>query len=426
MAFTFSSSSSSVSSAQSPFGNLSNLILVKLDKHNFLLWRAQYQQLLEGLHLFGYLDGSVPCPPMNVTTKKDGVVTSSINLDYLNWRTQDKPLLSWLLTALKEEALATVVGCSTSHEAWSTLCRVYASPSRARLMQIKHDLHHLNKGSKSMTDNFHKVKSLSDSLATVGHPLHIDDIILYTIGGLSSEYDSLVTAITTKTDEISIDELHGILLQHGLRLERQSSCSDITPQANTAMHKSQQPQDRPFSNTRGRGRGRGRDRSPNALGFGSSSPKVTCQVCGKIGHSALSCFHRFDLAFQASNSPTNSKALSATHTIDTTDNDWYPDMGGTHHLTSDLSNLSIHNPYHGNDKIAVGNDTSLDIYHIGNTVLHTPICSFHLKNILHVPAITKNLLFVRQFCHDNDVVFEFTDFGFTVKDKHQRTPLAST
>ena len=48
--------------------------------------------------------------------------------------------------------------------------------------------------------------------------------------------------------------------------------------------------------------------------------------------------------------------------------------------------------------------------------MSTPSNSFALKNILVVPSIKRNLLSVRQFCHDNNSHFEFDSFDFFVKD----------
>lgn len=38
--------------------NISNLILMKLDCHNYLLWRSQFEPLLLSYDLMGYVDGS--------------------------------------------------------------------------------------------------------------------------------------------------------------------------------------------------------------------------------------------------------------------------------------------------------------------------------------------------------------------------------
>lgn len=54
--------------------------------------------------------------------------------------------------------------------------------------------------------------------------------------------------------------------------------------------------------------------------------------------------------------------------------------------------------------------------HTGSAQMHTPFGKFLLSQLLNVSSITKNLLSVRQFCHDNSVYFEFHSYYFFVKD----------
>jgi hypothetical protein len=89
------------------------------------------------------------------------------------------------------------------------------------------------------------------------------------------------------------------------------------------------------------------------------------------------------------------------------------DTGATDHLTSDMERLSIHERYHGRDQVQVANGAGLSISHIGHSSLAGPMHSLALKNILHVPDISKNLLSVHRVVSDNDVFIEF----FCVKDK---------
>jgi hypothetical protein len=69
----------------------------------------------------------------------------------------------------------------------------------------------------------------------------------------------------------------------------------------------------------------------------------------------------------------------------------------------------------GFDQIQVGNGKGLSIHNIGSAIISSPRRSFLLKQLLHVPAICKNLLYVRQFAHDKDVYFEFHSSFFVIK-----------
>jgi hypothetical protein len=92
-----------------------------------------------------------------------------------------------------------------------------------------------------------------------------------------------------------------------------------------------------------------------------------------------------------------------------------PRHGATHHITSDLNNLNLHSEaYDGPDQIQVGNGTRLAIKHTGNSKLSP---NFILRNVLHVPKITKNLLSVQKFTYDNNVYMEFHPSCFFVKDR---------
>lgn len=87
---------------------------------------------------------------------------------------------------------------------------------------------------------------------------------------------------------------------------------------------------------------------------------------------------------------------------------WYIDSRATNHVTKNASIFSSYSVYHGIDKLHVGNGVGLHIQHVGCTILNTlAAIPLYLNNILHVPAITKNLLSVSKLLADNDVLIKF-------------------
>jgi len=50
-----------------------------------------------------------------------------------------------------------------------------------------------------------------------------------------------------------------------------------------------------------------------------------------------------------------------------------------------LENLSINQPYNGNEAVIVGNSGGLSITHSGSISLHTPKTTLHLKSVLYYP-----------------------------------------
>ena len=97
-------------------------------------------------------------------------------------------------------------------------------------------------------------------------------------------------------------------------------------------------------------------------------------------------------------------------------NTWYPASGASHHVTPHATNLQNRVTYTGEDQLYISNGQGMKILSTGNSTLPSQHKPLKLTNILHVPAITKNLLFVHQFALNNNVFIEFHAFFCLVKD----------
>lgn len=266
-------------------------------------------------------------------------------------------------------------------------------------------------------------------MSAAGTPLlSSEEFLSYLLAGLSSEYDAFFTSVTARVEPLSPEEFYSLLLTHESLLAHSNylpASTDlstiITTTSFTCGHGPYRGSH--YGNYRGRGRGRSIFSSPptyspnRSTNLSSSLPhsKPTCQVCGKVGHVALKCYYRFDHSYQ-SDPP---KSLSAHYSTSTSSPSmvWYPNIAATNHLNSNISNLDLNStPYGGNDHIRIGDGSTLPISNIGDSALSTSSRTFLLKNLLHVPDSTKNLISVRQFCFDSSVFFEFHSSFFDVKD----------
>ena len=68
--------------------------------------------------------------------------------------------------------------------------------------------------------------------------------------------------------------------------------------------------------------------------------------------------------------------------------------------------------YRGRDQVHNASGTCMTIQHIGHSTLHTPHTSLQLRNILHVPSATKNLLLAHKIALDNNAFFLIHPFFF--------------
>ncbi|GAV84468.1 UBN2 domain-containing protein/UBN2_3 domain-containing protein [Cephalotus follicularis] len=164
--------------------NIHRFLSIKLNASNYLIWRFQFLALFRGYDLLSYVDGTTQPPPMQLDN-------GFPNPAYILWHKQDQLLLSWLLSSLTESVHAQIV---------------------ARIMHLRLSLHSLKKGADSMSSYLLKAKSISDELSLASKLVSDDDMVLCIFGGLSSEYASFVTSITTRVILISVADLHGLLL----------------------------------------------------------------------------------------------------------------------------------------------------------------------------------------------------------------------
>jgi len=134
-------------------------------------------------------------------------------------------------------------------------------------------------------------------------------------------------------------------------------------------------------------------------------------VCGKSGHTAIKCWHRFDETYQ------EEKIAGSATTSYGVDTNWYVDLGSTDHITGELDKLSMCERYNGQDQVHVANGSGMMIRHVGQSVISTPDRNLHLNNILHVPSANKNLISVHRLATDNQAFLEFHPDFFVIKDQ---------
>lgn len=142
-----------------------------------------------------------------------------------------------------------------------------------------------------------------------------------------------------------------------------------------------------------------------------------CQLCGKVGHVVAKCYHRFDHSYQVDENHVAAFASNPSYGIDS---NCYSDTGATDHISNDVDHLTMRERYNGKEQLQATNDSALSILNVGHSNLVTPSKYLCLRNVLHAPNVTQNLLSVYHFLADNNVFFEFHPGSFFVKDRLTR------
>lgn len=191
----------------------------------------------------------------------------------------------------------------------------------------------------------------------------------------------------------------------------------------------------------------------------------TCQIFGIKGHVALNCMHINNFAYQGSDPPASLTALTAHSTgsyngghsqsqgnyyVTTTSAPnfpggfnpkngasssnyvisspmntevWVGDFGATHHMTSDLRNLTIAQPYNDDNKITIGNGLGLTVAHTGSGYIKSADHVLKLNTLLHVPNLAMNLLSFTKLCRDNHCFITLDENDIVVQDKASKVVL---
>uniref|UniRef100_A0A2N9FVX2 Integrase catalytic domain-containing protein n=1 Tax=Fagus sylvatica TaxID=28930 RepID=A0A2N9FVX2_FAGSY len=418
--------------------NMSNLMSIKLDSLNYMVWKLQLTTILEAYSMIDHIDGSVQKPSQYLVDSA-GLLTTGVNPSFLSWKKRDKALLTLIYSTLSPPVLSMVVGLHSAQEVWSTLETRFTSTARANVLNLKLELQSVKKGSDSISAYMQRVKTARDKLFAVGVQIDDEEMLHMVLKGLPKDYSSFNSAIRTRDDSLTFEKLSVLLQTEELSInessELNSSLAMFVSNTNRQTNgSSNYNRGRGRSNYSRGGRGNGRsghfysqnqftqNHSPgsqgqNQSGFhgqntsGYNKPehnRPTCQICGKLGHYAIDYYHRMDFAYQGKNPPTKLAAMANASNLNMTQGTgetWLTDSGASDHITADLNNLNQPTPFKGPEQVSVGNGQNLPIQNIDFILVlvddYTKFCWVYLLK------------------HKSDAFSTFTQFKLMAEKHHQ-------
>ncbi|KAG7586548.1 Zinc finger CCHC-type [Arabidopsis thaliana x Arabidopsis arenosa] len=402
----------------------------KLTTHNYLTWKLQVHSLLDGYELVHHLDESKSVPPATIT---EGTTTST-NPDYTKWRRQDKLIYSALIGSLSSSVQPIVGRTTTAAQIWTKLANTYANPSRTHIRNVKDQLKLYTKGSKSVDEYIQGIVTRFDQLALLGSELEHDDQIEHILDGLPEEFKPVIDQIAAKDTPPQITEVHEKLLNYEAKLlsKSQAALSTFSPvTANVVQHNNNNNGNQQ-NNNRNNNNGKRYNNYNNSWNSNQyqqrSDSRVSkpylgkCQYCNTQGHSARRC-PQLQALQMSTPPPANPFRPWQPRANVAVGSPYILDSGATHHLTADLNNLSLHQPYNGGDDVMIADGSTMTISHTGSALLPNQTRSLLLDKILCVPDIQKNLISVYRLCNTNQVSVEFFPASFQVKDLSTGVPL---
>ncbi|RVW75899.1 putative mitochondrial protein [Vitis vinifera] len=257
---------------------------------------AQFEALLIGYDLIDFVTGVKKCLAIDATNSAASKAANS------HWVRQDKLILHTILASTSITITHLLAAYKTSHEAWTTLNRLYTGKSRTRAIQFKEDLTLSTRGTRTVTEFLHRIKVIADELAIIDHPVSDDDLTLYILNGLGPEFREIAAPIRAHETSLKFEKIHDLLVGHEsyLRQLENQSAATFVPTAH-------------YSHRQG-----GR--------MAKNCPKMSSAD--------------FTANCAASSQGKNHK--------------WLVDSAASHNMTTDLSNLLINYEYDGTDEVVIG------------------------------------------------------------------------
>uniref|UniRef100_A0A2N9GES9 Retrotransposon Copia-like N-terminal domain-containing protein n=1 Tax=Fagus sylvatica TaxID=28930 RepID=A0A2N9GES9_FAGSY len=381
--------------------NMSNLMSIKLDSVNYMIWKLQISAILDAYSMIEHLDGSTQ-QPRQFLVDETGV--QSLNPAFLIWKKKDKALLTLIYSTLSSPVLAMVVGSTTSQEVWNRLEEKFTCTVQANVLNLKLELQGIKKGNESINSYLQRIKSTRDKLSAVGVLVDNEELLHMVLKGLPKEFAPFASAIRTRDDTISFEKL-SVLLQ----TEEQSMSESSDPFPNSALAMFVSNNQKPhtgfnggFTGSQSYNRGRGGRNSSNrgrgGRSFGSypSYPNPQSQMPQSTNSQPPSQF-RWTLPIKEKNPPTKLAAMASASNLQHTQGSetWLTDTGATDHITSNASSLTTPTPYQGSEQVTVGNGQSLPIQSIVHKLCLDNNCSCHFdaKQLLIQDLPTGRLLY---------------------------------
>ncbi|KAK9034927.1 hypothetical protein V6N11_076979 [Hibiscus sabdariffa] len=166
----------------------------------------------------------------------------------------------------------------------------------SKLKHVELDLYFVRekvvaKQSCSIAEYLCDIKNVADELAIAGAPISDTELVVKIFNGLGPEYNSLSTVIQARDSLISYDDLYDKLINRELILTHRENIKSSSP-ITIAIAQRYASGHNAFRNNRN-SQWRSQNSRPQHLQQrqpgNTQRSRVTCQLCGRPGHTANVC-----------------------------------------------------------------------------------------------------------------------------------------
>jgi len=144
-------------------------------------------------------------PPVFLTDAARAAGTE--NPAYTDWEEQDSLLCTWILSTISSSLLSCFVRLRQAWQVWEEVHFYCSTQMKTRSRQLRSELRNISKGSRTITEFIARVRTISESLMSIGDPVSHRDLIELVLEALPEEFNLVVSSVNSHAELISLDEL---------------------------------------------------------------------------------------------------------------------------------------------------------------------------------------------------------------------------
>jgi hypothetical protein len=260
----------------------------------------------------------------------------------------------------------------------------------------------------SIAQHINELNVVITQLSSVG--IEFDDEVraLILLSSLPDSWSATVTAVSSSSGstKLKFNDVRDLVLSEEIRRRELGESS-----SSSVLH----TESRGRNSTRGYGHGKSKERRSKSRNHRSShnSKNVECWNCGKSGHYKNQCRlprKNKEVKDEANVASTSGGGDALICSLEDKEESWVLDSGASFHATSQKKVFENYVP--GNlGKVYLGNEQSCEIVGKGEVRINLSGSVWELKNVRHIPDLTKNLISVGQLASEGyTTVFQGDDW----------------
>lgn len=362
------------------------LFIEKLNgPENWATWKFQMEHLLKAKGLWGML--------METDTLAQDA-TPQVQAEFTKRRER---AFSMIVLNVSTHQLYLITSCQTPKEAWTTLKGHFERDTLANKLFLKKKYFRCEmKEGNRLTEHLKQMKELTDQLSAIGAVIEEEDQIVTLLGSLPPSYATIVTALETKIDNLTLQFVQQALINEEQKRVNTDNSSGATSGGASAMSS--------------RFQGNVQD---NSKSVGAERPSTwRCYKCGKEGHIKRDCPSLKKKTKKKTHKAKNvtcddaedsSESAFVTKEANPTDRpqqvEWLIDSGASKHMTCDKEILQEYQQFSKAQSVKLGDGRVVDALGVGNVNMKMTFKISDVKNVtmydvLYVPKLSGNLFSV--------------------------------